>query len=259
MSDSSKKTRIIAVANQKGGVGKTTTTVNLAACLAEEGKRVLIIDLDPQGNATSALNVRVESLDSTIYKVLIAKKPIEDCIEPTEVKNLFIVPSTKDLAGGEVELVTVNGREMRLKFALAPIVDDFDYILVDCAPSLSVLAVNALVACREVLMPVQCEYFALEGVREMLRTLEEVREYLNPELDVSTVLCTMYDSRNKLSQEVAESVREYFGDKVCKTMIPRNTKLAEAPSVGKPITTYDPSSTGAKAYRAVAKEIIANG
>lgn len=259
MTDSTHKTRIIAVANQKGGVGKTTTTVNLAACIAEAGKRVLVIDLDPQGNASSGLNVRVQNLESTIYQVVVMEAPIEDCIEPTEVKNLFIVPSTLDLAGADIELVTAIGRETRLKRALADVLDDYDYVFIDCAPSLGLLTLNALVAAEELLMPVQCEYFALEGVGQLLGTVEKVRKSINPVLEVTTIVCTMFDSRTKLSQEVVDNVREFFGDKVCKTIIPRNTKLAEAPSAGKPIITYDPTGKGSKAYREVAKEVMAHG
>ena len=250
MSDSAHKTRIIAVANQKGGVGKTTTTVNIAACIAEAGARVLVIDLDPQGNASSGLNVRVQNLESTIYQVVVHEASIDECIEPTEVKNLFIVPSTLDLAGAEIELVTAIGRESRLKRAIETVIDDYDYVFIDCAPSLGLLTLNALVAAEEVLMPIQCEYFALEGVGQLLRSVEMVRKNINPVLEVTTVVCTMFDSRTKLSQEVVDNVREYFGDKVCKTIVPRNTK---------PIITYDPSGKGAKAYRGVAKEVMEHG
>ncbi len=259
MPKTSARTRVIAVANQKGGVGKTTTTVNVGACLAEAGKRTLIIDLDPQGNASSGLNMRAQNLDSTIYQVLIHEVPLDECVEPTEIKNLFLVPSTLDLAGAEIELVPALGRETRLKRAIDLVVDDFDYILIDCPPSLGLLTLNALIAAHEILMPIQCEYFALEGVGQLLRTVEMVKKSLNPELHVSTVVCVMYDSRTKLAQEVVESVREYFGDKVCKTIVPRNTRLAEAPSAGKPIITYDSTSRGAKAYRGVTKEVIEYG
>jgi chromosome partitioning protein len=259
MSETEHKTRIIAVSNQKGGVGKTTTTVNLAASLAEAGKRTLVIDLDPQGNASSALNMRAQNLESTIYKVILDETPMDECIEPCEIKNLFLVPATLDLAGAEIELVPAMARETRLKRAIDEVADQYDFIFIDCPPSLGLLTLNALIAAKEVLLPIQCEYFALEGVGQLLRTIEKVKKSMNQELEVSTIVCTMFDSRTKLSQEVVDSVREYFGDKVCKTVIPRNTKLAEAPSTGKPIITYDSAGKGAKAYRSVAKEVMANG
>jgi chromosome partitioning protein len=247
--------RILAVANQKGGVGKTTTTVNLGAALAELGYRVLVVDLDPQGNATTGLGVNARNLDSSVYDVILHDVPIEDVIEPTTLRNLFVVPATIDLAGAEIELVPVFSRELRLRRALEPAEPDFDFTLVDCPPSLGLLTVNALAAAGEVLVPIQCEYYALEGLGQLLRNVGLVQGNLNSRLDVSTIVLTMYDARTKLAEQVADDVRDHFGDRVCRSVVPRSVRLSEAPSFGQPIITFDPSSRGAIAYRALAKEV----
>ena len=247
--------RVIAVANQKGGVGKTTTTVNLGASLAELGLRTLIIDLDPQGNATSGLGVPTRGLDTSMYHVLVDEAPIENCVEPTAIKHLFVAPASLDLAGAELELASAFSRELRLRTALAGVREDYDYILVDCPPTLGLLTVNGLAAAGEVLVPIQTEYYALEGLGLLLRNVDRIKRSLNPELEVSTIVCVMYDARTKLAGEVVRDVREHFGDKVLRTVVPRLVKLSEAPSYGQPITTYDSSSRGAIAYRDVAKEV----
>ena len=247
--------RIMAFANQKGGVGKTTTTINLGACLAEQGYRVLIIDLDPQGNASTGLGLETRDLETTIYHVLLHDAPLEDCLVATAVKNLFVAPASLDLAGAEIELVPAMGRETRLKKAIDAISDQFDFVMIDCPPSLGLLTVNGLTAAHEVIVPVQCQYYALEGLGQLLRNVDLVSRNLNPGLGVSTIICTMFDSRTKLSSDVVGEVREHFGEKVCQTVIPHTVRLAEAPSHGKPIITFDPSSAGSKAYRAVALEV----
>ncbi len=247
--------RILAIANQKGGVGKTTTAVNLGAGLAELGSRVLVIDLDPQGNATSGLGIDGRTFEVSIYDVMVGDAKLEDCIEPTNLKNLFVVPSTLDLAGAEMELVTMMSREMRLKKALEPVWEDYDYVLIDCPPSLGVLNVNALAAAQAVIVPIQCEYFALEGLSQLLKSVDQVRSNLNPELDIGRVVLTMYDARTNLSEDVAREVRNRFGEKVCRTVIPRTVRLSEAPSFGQPIMVFDPSSRGSIAYRELAKEM----
>jgi chromosome partitioning protein len=247
--------RSFAIANQKGGVGKTTTTVNLGAALAELGYRVLVVDLDPQGNATTGLGVNARNLDASIYDVILHDTPIEDVIEPTTLRNLFVVPATIDLAGAEIELVPVFSRELRLRRALGPIDGEFDYTLIDCPPSLGLLTVNGLAAASEVIVPIQCEYYALEGLGQLLRNVNLVRSNLNDGLEVSTIVLTMYDARTRLSEQVAEEVREHFGTRVCRNVIPRTVRLSEAPSFGQPIITFDPSSRGAIAYRELAKEV----
>ena len=246
--------RIIAVSNNKGGVAKTTSTVNLGACFAEMGFRTLIIDLDPQGNASSSLGIDTRDLEYTIYDVLIQEVPLEDAVEPTAVKNLFVVPSNINLAGAEIELVPAFGRESRLKNAISPVAEQWDYILIDCPPSVGLLTVNALTAASEILTPVQTEYIPLEGIDILLKNLHLIRKNLNPALPDPTFLCVMYQRTNLADQVVAE-LRNKFGDRVYETVIPRNVRLSEAPSFGQPITTFDSSSTGAKAYRAAAKEI----
>jgi chromosome partitioning protein len=247
--------RIMAVANQKGGVGKTTTAVNLSAALAELGYRVLVVDLDPQGNASTGLGVNARSLESTVYDVLMRDLPLEDAIEPTSVKNLFVVPATIDLAGAEIELVPAFSRELKLKRALETVGEDFDYTLIDCPPSLGLLTVNALAAANEVVVPIQCEYYALEGLGQLLRNVQLVRGNLNPTLELSTIILTMYDARTKLAEQVASEVREHFGPVVCRHIVPRTVRLSEAPSFGQPIISFDPSSRGAIAYRELAKEV----
>ena len=251
--------RIMAVANQKGGVGKTTTTVNLGACFAEMGFRTLVIDLDPQGNASSGLNINVHELESSMYDVIVRESPLENCIEPTAVKNLFVAPSSIELAQAEIELVPAFSRENLLKRAIEAVQDDYDYVLIDCPPSLGLLTVNGLTAATEVLVPIQCEYYALEGVRQLLINVGLVSRNLNPALALSTVVCVMYDARTNLSEAVVKEVREHFGDKVMRTVIPRTVRLSEAPSFGQPITTFDSSSRGAVAYRMVAREVSAHG
>jgi chromosome partitioning protein len=247
--------RVIAIANQKGGVGKTTTTINLGACLAELGQRTLIVDLDPQGNASTGLGIENRGLETSMYHVLMQDVPLENCIEPTDVKGLFVAPASLDLAGAEIELVPAFSRETRLKRAIEAVLDDYDYVLIDCPPSLGLLTVNGLSAAHEVLVPIQCEYYALEGLGQLLRNVDLVRRNLNPQLEVSTIVCVMYDARTKLADQVVREVREHFGDKVLRTIVPRSVRLSEAPSFGQPIITFDPRSRGAYAYRDVAKEV----
>jgi chromosome partitioning protein len=247
--------RCLAVANQKGGVGKTTTAVNLGAALAELDYRVLVVDLDPQGNATTGLGINARNLDSSIYDVILHDVPVEDVIEPTTLKNLFVVPSTIDLAGAEIELVPVFSRELRLRKALEPVLGDFDFLLIDCPPSLGLLTINGLAAATEVAVPIQCEYYALEGLGQLLRNVGLVQTNLNGDLEVSTIILTMYDARTKLAEQVADEVRQYFGDRVCRNVVPRTVRLSEAPSFGQPIIVFDPSSRGSIAYRELAKEV----
>jgi len=247
--------RVLAIANQKGGVGKTTTAVNLGAALAELGYRILVVDLDPQGNATTGLGVNPRNLENSVYDVILRDVPIEDCIEPTNVRNLFVVPATIDLAGAEIELVPAFSRELRLKRAVATIIDDFDFVLIDCPPSLGLLTVNALAAANEVAVPIQCEYYALEGLGQLLRNIERVRANLNPQLTVTTIIMTMFDARTRLAEQVVAEVRSHFGDRVCRSVVPRTVRLSEAPSYGQPIIVFDPASRGATAYRELAKEV----
>jgi len=247
--------RIMAVANQKGGVGKTTTAVNLGACLAEIGYRVLVVDLDPQGNASTGLGINIRDLHGSMYDVVLHDLPIEDCVEPTSVRNLFCAPSSLDLAGAEIELVPAFSRELRLKKALAEVHHDYDFVLIDCPPTLGLLTVNGLAAASEVVVPIQCEYYALEGLGQLLRNVNLVRKNLNPILEVSAIILVMYDARTKLADQVVSEVREHFGPKVCKNVVPRTVRLSEAPSFGQPIIAFDPSSRGAIAYRELAKEV----
>jgi chromosome partitioning protein len=247
--------RVMAVANQKGGVGKTTTSVNLGAALAELGFRVLVIDLDPQGNATTGLGIDARNFEISMYDVLMRDSSLEDCVEPTSMKNLFVAPATIALAGAEIELVPAFSRELKLKKSIESIIDDFDYVLIDCPPSLGLITVNALAAADEVLVPIQCEYYALEGLSQLMRNVHMVASNLNPTLDISTIVLTMYDARTKLADQVANEVRLHFGPKVCRNVIPRTVRLSEAPSFGQPITAFDPASRGAIAYRELAKEV----
>ena len=247
--------RIMAVANQKGGVGKTTTAVNLGAGLAELGFRVLVVDLDPQGNATTGLGIDGRTFELSMYDVIMRDSPLEDCVEPTSLKNLFVAPATIDLAGAEIELVPTFSRELKLRKALESVIDDFDFVLIDCHPSLGLITINGLAAAGEVLVPIQCEYYALEGLGQLLRNVHLVQANLNERLEVTTIVLTMYDGRTKLAEQVAEEVRTHFGNKVCRNIIPRTVRISEAPSFGQPITVFDPSSRGAIAYRELAKEV----
>lgn len=251
--------KIIAITNQKGGVGKTTTTVNLSACLATLGKRVLLVDIDPQGNASSGVGVKKGELDSCIYNVLIDDEDVREVIQQTELDNLYIVPATISLAGAEVELVSTISREIRLKHALLPVKEHFDYIFIDCPPSLGLLTINALTAADAIIIPVQCEYYALEGLSQLLSTVRLVQKHLNKQLMIDGVLLTMLDARTNLGLQVIEEVKKYFQDKVYKSIIPRNVRLSEAPSHGKPIITYDPKSRGAELYLELAREVIKHG
>jgi chromosome partitioning protein len=247
--------RVIAVANQKGGVGKTTTAVNLGAALAELGYRVLVVDLDPQGNATTGLGVNPRNLQTSIYDVLMSGMALEDVIEPTSVRNLFVAPATIDLAGAEIELVPAFSRELKLRRGLEASVGEFDFTLIDCPPSLGLLTVNGLAAADEVLVPIQCEYYALEGLGQLLKNVSLVQGNLNPRLELGAIVLTMYDARTRLAEQVASEVRQHFGNTVCKSIVPRTVRLSEAPSFGQPVTVFDSSSRGAIAYRELAKEV----
>lgn len=248
---------IISVANQKGGVGKTTTTINLAACLADENKRVLVVDTDAQGNATSGLGIQKSQVEKDIYDVLVDEYPLEKTILKTSHKNVDIVPATIQLSGAEIELTSQMAREMRLKLGLAPVLTQYDFILIDCPPSLGQLSINAFTASHSILIPVQSEYYALEGLSQLLNTVRLVQKHFNPDLGIEGVLLTMYDARTNLGAQVIDEVKKYFADKVYTTIIPRNTRLAEAPSHGVAIVDYDEKSRGAEVYRQLAKEVLA--
>ena len=248
-------TRVIAIANQKGGVGKTTTAVNLGSALAELGQRVLLVDLDPQGNASTGLGVDSRRQAVSVYQVLLQGIPLAQCIQPTTVAGLDLAPSNLELAGAEIELVSVMSRESRLRQALSPVLGRYDYVLIDCPPALGLLTVNAMTAASEVLVPVQCEYYALEGLSQLWRNVELVKQHLNPSLEISAIVCVMYDGRTNLSQEVVNEVRHNFGDRVLATVVPRTVRISEAQSFGQSILAFDPRSRGAEAYRDIAREV----
>ena len=248
--------RIIAISNQKGGVGKTTTAINLSACLAEKGKKVLTIDMDPQGNTTSGLGIDKNEVEDTSYEVLLGEAKIENAITKSIMDGLFVVPSERGLAGAEIELIGKVDREFILKKEVERIKDDYDFIIIDCPPSLNTLTVNAMTAADTVLVPIQCEYYALEGLTQLIHTINLVKKKLNPQLELEGVVFTMYDSRTNLSLQVVENVKDNLKQNIYKTIIPRNIRLAEAPSHGLPINLYDPKSTGAESYRLLAEEVM---
>lgn len=250
--------RIIAIANQKGGVGKTTTAINLSACLAEKNKKTLTIDIDPQGNTTSGLGIDKNKLENTIYEMVLGECTIEECRIISDIDNLHILPSNVNLSGAEIELIGVDEREYILKKHIKQISDEYDFIIIDCPPSLNVLTVNALTTANTVLVPIQCEFYALEGLTQLMHTINLVKERLNPSLEMEGVVFTMYDARTNLSLEVVENVKANLNQNIYKTIIPRNVRLAEAPSHGLPINLYDPKSSGAEGYRQLAMEVIEN-
>ena len=248
--------RIIAIANQKGGVGKTTTAINLSACLAEKGKKVLTIDLDPQGNTSSGLGVDKNAVENTVYELMIGEAELEECIQKDVLENLSVLPSNVNLAGAEIELIGIEEKEYILKKNIDKIRDNYDYVIIDCPPSLNTLTVNAMTTADTVLVPIQCEYYALEGLSQLIHTINLVRDRLNPTLEIEGVVFTMYDARTNLSLQVVENVKENLNQTIYKSIIPRNVRLAEAPSHGLPINLYDSKSAGAEAYRNLADEII---
>ncbi len=248
--------RIIAIANQKGGVGKTTTAINLSACLAEAGKKTLVIDLDPQGNATSGLGLDKDQIENTVYQLMLGECGMKDCVIKTEIDNLSVVSSDVDLAAAEIELLGINDKEYILRNNVDYIRDDYDFIIIDCPPSLNMLTINGMTTADTILVPIQCEYYALEGLSQLIHTIDLVQKRLNPHLMIEGVVFTMYDGRTNLSQQVVDNVKENLQTVIYDTVIPRNIRLAEAPSYGEPINIYDSKSTGAESYRSLAKEII---
>ena len=251
-------TKVLAITNQKGGVGKTTTAVNLCTSIALYKSKTLLIDIDPQGNASTGIGLDKIKVKRCIYDVLINQAPVKEIILPTQVKNLDILPSTIQLAGAEIELVNYISRENKLKNAIKPIIDDYNYIIIDCPPSLGLLTLNSLTAADAVIIPIQCEYYALEGIGQLLNTINLVRENLNSSLEIEGILLTMYDSRTNLSRDVAKEVQKYFTGKIFKAVVPRNVRVSEAPSYGKPVVLYDAKSKGAIAYKKLAREVISN-
>ena len=248
--------RIIAVANQKGGVGKTTTAINLSACLAEKNKKVLTLDMDPQGNTTSGLGVDKNQAENTVYELILDESELSECIYPSVMGNLSVIPSNINLSGAEIELIGFENKEYLLKSKLDMIRSDYDYIIIDCPPSLNLLTINAMAAADSVIVPIQCEYYALEGLSQLIHTIDLIKERLNPKLEIEGVVFTMYDARTNLSLQVVENVKENLDKNIYKTIIPRNVRLAEAPSYGMPITEYDPKSKGAKTYEKFTKEFL---
>lgn len=251
--------RAIAIANQKGGVGKSTTAINLSACLAEAGKRVLTIDIDPQGNTTSGLGIDKNETNNTVYELLLEECEIKDCIIDLEIDNLYLIPSNINLSGAEIELIGVENKEYILKNSIDQVKEEYDFIIIDCPPSLNMLTINAMTTADTVLVPIQCEYYALEGLTQLMHTIDLVQERLNPDLEIEGVVFTMYDARTNLSLQVVENVKENLNQMIYKTIIPRNVRLAEAPSYGLPITLYDSKSAGAESYRLLAEEVLHRG
>ena len=251
--------RVIAVANQKGGVGKTTTAINLSACLAEKGQKVLAIDMDPQGNMTSGLGIDKDEVEKNIYDLMIGQAGVDEVLQKEAIENLDVIPTSIDLSAAEIELIGVDDKEFIIRNAIAPIKDNYDYIIIDCPPSLNALTINAMTTADTVLVPIQCEYYALEGLSQLIHTINLVQDRLNPDLEIEGVVFTMYDARTNLSLQVVENVKNNLDQNIYKTIIPRNVRLAEAPSYGMPITRYDKRSTGAESYRRLAEEVIHRG